>query len=347
MATHFISYGIGREYLKEWSTKEALREVFQNYIDYGQYQLSVVSIDDDNVKITIHNSWQPSNLNFLKVGESKKDSEDSVGKYGEGLKMAFLIFVRNGYKAEMIFRNYIITGGFDNDPDLGEVFHFECNSDDVLNSDIDIGFTIEIVMPEEEYIKFDNIILPEDTKVLYSDPYYGDIIALPETGNIYIGGIFVIKAEKMRDSYNFRPGIIGLGRNRDIPNGFDINWYASKIQDGYGKFTAVDTTYDDIRYSKTAPKTLVETVKPTIIENSVEFVSTTDDGKVKTVIQNNDIKNSLIGHPRMKEKVTNLNKVIKGRKSASELVNEFRKKYVRGNQMEIDFDILIERMRKV
>jgi hypothetical protein len=48
-----IEYGFGREYLSSWTLKEALREVFQNYIDYGDYDISIGNVDEDNNSVTV------------------------------------------------------------------------------------------------------------------------------------------------------------------------------------------------------------------------------------------------------------------------------------------------------
>lgn len=67
-----ISYGITPNYLKHWGINQALREIFQNFIDYGHYNISTDNVEDSLIKVTITNDWTPENLNFLYLGESDK-----------------------------------------------------------------------------------------------------------------------------------------------------------------------------------------------------------------------------------------------------------------------------------
>ena len=46
-----INYGFGKEYLPNWGIKEALREVYQNYLDYGDYTVSTKVNKKDNTLI--------------------------------------------------------------------------------------------------------------------------------------------------------------------------------------------------------------------------------------------------------------------------------------------------------
>ena len=88
-----IQYGFGKEYLPNWNIEHALREVLQNYMDYGKYTY-YAKINNDSEElynVTIKNDYKPNNLEFLRIGNSMKE-DGSIGKHGEGLKMAFLIF---------------------------------------------------------------------------------------------------------------------------------------------------------------------------------------------------------------------------------------------------------------
>ena len=53
-STQVINYGIGRKYLSHWGINEALREIMQNFMDYGECKVTYNKND-----ICISNSYIP------------------------------------------------------------------------------------------------------------------------------------------------------------------------------------------------------------------------------------------------------------------------------------------------
>ena len=39
-----IKYGISKNYLPNWGIQEALREIFQNFLDFGEYKFATTLI---------------------------------------------------------------------------------------------------------------------------------------------------------------------------------------------------------------------------------------------------------------------------------------------------------------
>src|SRR6185503_8485894 len=98
-----IHYGFGKDYLPKWGLQQALREIYQNFLDYGDYEEEIQYVDEDvthdtqRLIITIKNGWNPESLDYLRIGNSNKGGNtNAIGKHGEGLKMAFLILLREG-----------------------------------------------------------------------------------------------------------------------------------------------------------------------------------------------------------------------------------------------------------
>ena len=113
-----ISYGITRDYLSHWGVNEALREIMQNFLDYGDYK---VHFDRDTV--TLSSNYVPDDLTFLGLGKSVK-KEGSRGKYGEGLKMALFIFCREDKGIQIQLEDKYISPCFIKSS-IGEVFALE------------------------------------------------------------------------------------------------------------------------------------------------------------------------------------------------------------------------------
>ena len=143
-----IHYGFGKEYLSKWGIREALREIFQNFMDYGEYttDLMLFSTEENVVKIRLTNDYSPEKLEFLRIGNSVKKNKEAIGKHGEGLKMAFLIFLRENLNMELYTSKYKITPRFEKDENVGELFVLDYvahNIEEIKNQNRDNKFINE------------------------------------------------------------------------------------------------------------------------------------------------------------------------------------------------------------
>ena len=108
MEKQIIHYGIGKDYLPNWGLPQALREIYQNFIDYGEYDAKSVKYGE-NVVVTITNDYKPETLEFLRIGMSNKGGNiNAIGKHGEGLKMALLVMARMDMFCIIKFENEFI-----------------------------------------------------------------------------------------------------------------------------------------------------------------------------------------------------------------------------------------------
>ena len=90
MARHKMS--LDANYVSDWTAQDAFRELFQNAIDWGNWSHS---IKDGTLCIISHNAnLSPSTL---LLGSSSKKDGTTIGKWGEGYKLAMLVLVRLGY----------------------------------------------------------------------------------------------------------------------------------------------------------------------------------------------------------------------------------------------------------
>ena len=225
-----IDYGFGREYLSNWSIKEALREVLQNYIDYGDYNVTTSEHGDNSkVFVTITNNYNPEKLEFLRIGNSDKGSnQDAIGHHGEGLKMAFLIFLREGLTFRMSTPLVVIKADWKQDSMVGEtmVIYYDTH----MNTNDFISFETWFECPKDVYDDFiNNIVIEED--IIYKC-HIGSIVNKPK-GNIYSGNLFVCHVKNLSKSYNIKPQFLPLDRDRSVPRDWDVEYYTSQINELY------------------------------------------------------------------------------------------------------------------
>jgi len=336
-----ITYGIGRDYLPNWTITDALREIYQNFIDYGDYSTIKHTVkiigDKEYIDVELRNNYNPEDLSFLKIGNSLKANNNAIGKHGEGLKMAMLIFARSSLDITIKTNNYLITPLFKQVLDIGEIF--------AINKDLIPSvqeFSIRFTCPLDIYNSFiDNILCKKDI-ILATE--YGSIVNKPK-GNIYSGGLFVTNINKLTYAYDIHPRHLELDRDRRIPNDWDITYYTSKMNSMYGKFTIKDIGNKDIEYIDKLPSDIVSKITPTIIGKDVVFVH--KENNEETIISSVKVKSLLKQDKEVVSLITKLKMFIAKQLGITEMLLEFKRKHVYGSDAIEDFDRILDRVKEV
>ena len=345
-----IEYGFGKEYLSNWTLKEALREVLQNYIDYGEYNISTKEIVDnpDIIKVRISNNYIPEKLEFLRIGNTDKGSNsNAIGHHGEGLKMAFLIFLRENHNFKILTPNWVITPDWSIDDLIGETLRIKYTTN--CASWYKEGFITEFDCPKGVYEEFISDIINEDD-IIYKG-YYGDIVDKPK-GNIYSGNLFVCNIPKLSHSYNIKPSYLSLDRDRSVPSDWDIEYYTSKINQDYNKSKEISVTTKELEgkdyaYTDELPNNIVNQFNRRKLGNKFVYINKVDNEHV----QNRRITEILDKHPKFaKDKKVSARQQFKyklektKRKSLKTLLKDFKSNYCKSTDMLDDINIIIKRL---
>jgi len=353
-----IEYGFGRDYLPNWTLTEALREVFQNYIDYGGYKINVYSEDNGEiVQIRISNDYVPNKLEFLRIGNTDKgDNSEAIGHHGEGLKVAFLIFLREQLSFQIMTNDLAILPKWSYDDLVGETLRIDYNGGyNQLHEFITI-----LDCPRDIYEDFINNIITEDNIIHKSS--YGSIVDKPK-GNIYSGNLFVCNIPKLSKAFNINPSCLKLDRDRSVPNDFDVSYYCSQINDSYNKtlnnnskaaltrevinLTTETLEGKEYSYTNELPDNIINQFIVKRIGTKNIYINKVDN---KT-IQNRRITDILDQHPKfakakkVSHKLMFLSKQrIAERKSVRTLLNDFKKKHCHDVESIDDINIIIKRI---
>jgi len=357
-----IEYGFGKEYLSNWTLIEALREVFQNYIDYGEYEINTYPTEypSELVHISISNDYNPEKLEFLRIGNSYKgDNNDAIGKHGEGLKMAFLIFLREQLNFKIWTSNYVLSADWSQDDLIGETLRIEyCpNVSTVYDSKWKDKFVTEFDCPKDIYDEFVNtIITPKD--VIYHNSVYGDVlhIATKGKGNIYSGNLFVCHIEGIESSYNIKSSQLPLDRDRSVPREFDLDYAISRLNEGFREYRdklAISvrpyTNYSSREYKfiHSIPNEEIDNYKLTKVGKAIEVI----DKITGTILKNDNIKKAIINHPKFKKEISLSHRVVylskqrmAYKKSVKALLKTFKKNYCKSQEEIDDINIIINRV---
>lgn len=338
-----INYGIGREYLKDWGLPEALREIYQNFIDYGEFsELVEASNEKNQVVVRVFNDYEPEGLEFLRIGNSiKKDG--AIGKHGEGLKMALLIFLREGLNIGIRFKDQVILPRWQENSIIGEVLTLVVKkSKRPINGKFEIAFLID----KDLYKTFrDNIIKPED--VIFNEPYHGSIVNKPK-GNLYAGGLFISHITSLKNSYDLNPARLPLDRDRRVPSAFETSYHTSKIVEAEGRFDWDDQEYDDAKYIEVLPDKLTTQVKAVQSGNSYSYVANVVDentGTEKTInITNTSIIRSLNNSGLFTNVIKRITAFISKNIGVETLLKDFRNKYCDSDESRLAIDNIIVKL---
>ena len=225
-------------YVADWGLVQATRELFQNAIDQeAENPDNKMNWHYDPMDGVFSISSKHSELDkasLLMGNSSKSDNEETIGKFGEGYKLALLVLTRLGcgvkihnYKAREIWTPKIIQSRRYNSKILVidvEKFIFK------KPPSADLTFLIEnISMDDFKLIQSSCLFMSRYEKL---DSVFGEVLTEPElAGRVYVNGLFVCGNEnaKMTFGYNLKPKYLPLDRDRTLIDSFNLMWLTSKL----------------------------------------------------------------------------------------------------------------------
>lgn len=239
-------------YVVDWGIQEALRELAQNAIDENSkgYEMEF-DYDEDSEALIIKNNKATLNPNTLLLGNGNKQGDDnSIGKYGEGYKLALIVLLREN-KGVHIYNNtqkwvpYFSESSVFEGVNTLHIDILESTQEDLQSvSFVITGITLE------EYMEFQELCLYANEELKDSDvlqTHYGEILLNKEFKNqVFVGGLFVATKEtfdSLNIGFNFNPKHITMGRDREYIWDYDMYEYG-------GRSIATIETLPDELYEK-------------------------------------------------------------------------------------------------
>ena len=326
-----IKFGISENYVPNWGVVQAIREIYQNFIDYGEFEVTINKITDTHSSVRISNNFSPENWEFLKIGFSKK-KEGSIGQHGEGLKLAGLIFKRSN----KMFRIYTPIGrasaAFYEDERLGTCYGLDIS--EMKTDKFEVYFEADnkdIEVFEDGYIQKEDIL---------HSSHYGNIVD-KKAGNIYVGGLYVCKLEGLKYAIDFKPQHVELGRDRDVPSTWDMEYYTNQIINwcsGSLEFEASDIHNREFNVGS-IPNELSEKFKPTYTEAGDIIMQSG-----KTIVTDTSIVKKISKNPTVAKRVEKLKYTVmfKTKKVPSTVLRELKDSLNLDEEEKVKFDSIIK-----
>jgi hypothetical protein len=231
-----------KDYVPGWTLVDAMRELFQNALDqettapdnamFWEYHEDIQSFHIGN-KLSV---LEPRTL--LLGGTTKADDKSTIGKFGEGYKIATLVLTRLGKK--VTFFNYgareVWRARFSKSKKYGEeILVFEVDKAFPWKAVPNNNLTIVVEgITEEESFEIGNYNLHMQAGHNYWQSNKGRILTDPDLkGKMFVNGLFICERPEFEYGYDFKPEHVELDRDRKLITDFNLKWTTSEMWVGF------------------------------------------------------------------------------------------------------------------
>jgi hypothetical protein len=226
-------------YVPDWTYLEACRELFQNALDNqienAENQMTF-QYEPENMRLIIANKNSELTLDSLLLGSTTKaDNEETIGRHGEGYKIAILVLLREGkgitvynYGRREVWNTRLVQSRRYNKQFVPVIsVNKEYPWAKVPKNSLEIVVD-GITEAEWQAIKDRNLHLKDNYEFFEAQMNghkHGEVLMdAQEKGRVYVGGLYVCDEPGMAYGYNFEPNRIKLDRDRKLVRLFDVQW---------------------------------------------------------------------------------------------------------------------------
>lgn len=255
MADTKVALSLSKNYVSHWTWREAVREILQNALDCKKYTIETEVNEFNSYNLVISTYDGSISRQALLLGESGKHNNDTIGKYGEGLKLALLIFAREDIGVEVQSGRDLWVPKLE----YSETFMTDslniCITEDVFpeNDQVVIkitGLTSENIdevdmMYLSDEVRSSAIASFDGCSMFYKSSVYPEWqrsgaeddedtdVFKPRA---YCGGLYVCDLpDGFEYSYDFCPKQVELDRDRKTVNTWDVQYNISRLLMGAGR----------------------------------------------------------------------------------------------------------------
>lgn len=309
-----------RDYCRDWTPVEALREIIQNALDYCDGKLDA-TIDEDGISIrSLGARLEPRTL--LLGCTSKADDEDSIGSFGEGYKIALLVLARENIDVEVYNCGAIWRPKFEMSKTFGEeTLVIEESSEINLFNPQAVIFTIRGLSEEDKAKVIENTLQLQPPDFNFHPVSQGQIL-LDKKGKLYVNGLFVSDTD-MEYGYNVKPQHIKLERDRKTVDHWDLKflakdmWFDARVPNKVA--TLMEEGIPDLQYAQySCPELVMEACykvfrakHPTavIASSQAELEQKIKDGMTEVVVYRESFASAIQNYAQYKEEIPKTAKV--------------------------------------
>lgn len=224
-----IELSLTSDYTREWGLWEGIREMVQNAKDGEIEHGASMEHTFKNETLTLINRGVTLPREALLIGFStKQKNKDTLGQFGEGLKLGTLALCRAGYTVNIRNGSETWTPSIERSEKFDRevlVFHVRKRK----KEDKDLSINIKGI-PEDVWKSYKKNFLFFERPQKVTETMYGDVLEDPGyQGHIYLKGIYVTYCQEITYGYDIKTNEIMLDRDRKMVNDFELEWTVSQI----------------------------------------------------------------------------------------------------------------------
>lgn len=223
---------LGSNYLGHWTVYDALRELYQNIFDRENEDSNALWYSEyDDGALTLTNANTILERKTLVLGvSSKRENKDAVGKFGEGYKLAILVLLREGLEVEILTGHEKWTFSLEHSNQFGmKMLTVKIGQLPKLKYTTSLKIHITGLSKKlwSSYSQY-NLKIQKKVKMIKT-PHCDVLLDKRNRSKIFVGSLYICKyVGNALYGYNFAPHVFPLGRDRNIIEGFNANWEASR-----------------------------------------------------------------------------------------------------------------------
>lgn len=223
-----FQYPITADYVRDWSLREALRELVANGLD-GQTALGArFEAKHDAKRDILHlvNYGVKVDVKALYFGGTSKSGDKRlIGQYGEGLKLAMLVCARTGVKLVIRNGDEVWSPTIEEDKLGHNVLTLNIRKGSEKNQD----FHIEVhSISSESWHLIQDMFLALRSPVSTETTSRGQVLYDADfVGKVFVKGVYCTTRPNYSTGYNFND--LDIGRDRRIPSSWDIDYELTKM----------------------------------------------------------------------------------------------------------------------
>lgn len=228
--------GISLDYVQDWGIVEAVREIFQNALDeqiVNPENEMYYEYDACTERLLIGNKKSNLATKSLLLGSTTKANNDkTIGRHGEGYKVATAVLLRNGCSVTVHNneRNEDWVAKVVDSRRYGtKIPVFDVKSSIFSNQKCNLLFEIggiseeawkEIISKNLHLRGYGNFRETSKGRILFDEEF---------KGQIYVNGLYVCSKSFLEMGYDFNPELIKLDRDRGLIDSFDLQFAIGRL----------------------------------------------------------------------------------------------------------------------
>lgn len=222
-----VDYGTTFDYAENWGVIEVIRELISNALDTNSFES--VSIDETKKVVLIEDSGCGISLRNLLMGNSEKESDNAIGKFGEGLKLSCLVMQRNNLKIQIESNGFLIKPESYRIEEIDNIECFRMVAYKKQEETEGTSILLEYNSIQEVFLGLDLFLcLKREKKELYQNEFGEILESISSQKAIYVRGV---KVQELNSLFSYNLYSNSLNRDRNMISEGELKFQILKVLD--------------------------------------------------------------------------------------------------------------------